>query len=88
MPRAQRGELCIIDLGMVQKPGPSLVLSFAFLDHERAVVTYGPRTTHPRQTRCDCPGPRCGGRGSGRTIPLKAFADQRRAAGARANKKP
>jgi hypothetical protein len=39
MSQAQRGELWVIDLGMVQKPRPCLVLSIDFLEHERAVVT-------------------------------------------------
>lgn len=51
MPQAQRGELWLIDLGMIQKPRPCLILSIAFLDHERAVVTYVPRTTSVRGTR-------------------------------------
>ncbi len=51
MARARRGELWLIDLGLVQKTRPCLVLSVEFLDHERAVVTYFPRTTHLRQTR-------------------------------------
>ena len=36
---------------MVQKTRPCLILSINFLDHERAVVTYVPRTTTLRQTR-------------------------------------
>jgi mRNA-degrading endonuclease toxin of MazEF toxin-antitoxin module len=55
MPRARRGEIWLIDLGMVQKTRPCLVLSIDYLDHERAVVTYIPRTTHPRQTRFEVP---------------------------------
>ena len=55
MARARRGEIWIIDLGMVQKTRPCLVLSVDFLDHERAVVTYVPRTTHLRQTRFEVP---------------------------------
>jgi mRNA interferase MazF len=51
MARARRGEIWLIDLGLVQKTRPCLVLSIEFLDHERAVVTYIPRTTHLRQTR-------------------------------------
>lgn len=51
MPQAQRGELWLIDLGMVQKTRPCLILSIAFLDHERAVVSYVPRTTSLRGTR-------------------------------------
>ena len=51
MPKAQRGELWIIDLGMVQKARPCLILSIDYLDHERAVVTYVPRTLSVRNTR-------------------------------------
>ena len=51
MPQAQRGELWLIDLGKVQKPRPCLVLSIAYLDHERAVVSYIPRTTTLRGTQ-------------------------------------
>ena len=45
----------MIDLGLVQKTRPCLILSIDFLDHERAVVTYIPRTTHLRQTRFEVP---------------------------------
>ena len=55
MPNARRGEIWLIDLGLVQKTRPCLVLSIDFLDHERAVVTYIPRTTHLRQTRFEVP---------------------------------
>ena len=55
MPKARRGEIWQIDLGLVQKTRPCLVLSIEFLDHERAVVTYVPRTTHRRQTRFEVP---------------------------------
>ena len=55
MPRASRGEIWLMDLGMVQKTRPCLVLSIAYLDHERAVVTYIPRTTRMRQTRFEVP---------------------------------
>jgi mRNA interferase MazF len=41
----------LIDLGMVQKVRPALDLSVSFFDHERALVTYVPRTTSLRQTR-------------------------------------
>jgi hypothetical protein len=40
MPRAKRGEIWLIDLGLAQKTRPCLVLSVDFLEHERAVVTY------------------------------------------------
>ena len=55
MPQAQRGEIWLIDLGMAQKPRPCLVLSIAYLDHERAVVSYVPRTTTLRATRFEIP---------------------------------
>jgi mRNA-degrading endonuclease toxin of MazEF toxin-antitoxin module len=38
MPKARRGELWVIDLGMAQKTRPCLILSIDYLDHERAVV--------------------------------------------------
>ncbi len=49
--RARRGDLWLVDLGMAQKTRPVLILSVEFLDHERAVVTYVPRTTSKRGTR-------------------------------------
>ncbi len=55
MPDARRGELWMIDLGMVQKARPCLIFSIAYLDHERAVVTYIPRTTRIRGTRFEVP---------------------------------
>jgi mRNA interferase MazF len=51
MAKANRGEIWQIDLGMIQKVRPCLVLSVGYLDNERAVVSYVPRTTVPRQTR-------------------------------------
>lgn len=51
MPKARRGEIWLIDLGMAQKPRPCLILSIDYLDHERAVVAYVSRTTALRQTR-------------------------------------
>ena len=53
MARAEvtRGEIWLVDLGMAQKVRPAVVLSVAFLDHERALITYVPRTTSLRQTR-------------------------------------
>ena len=55
MARARRGEVWLVDLGLVQKTRPCLILSIDYLDHERAVVTYIPRTTHLRQTRFEVP---------------------------------
>ena len=40
MPVPRRGEIWTIDLGMVQKTRPAVILSVSFLDHERAVVTF------------------------------------------------
>ena len=55
MPLARRGEIWLVDLGMVQKTRPVVILSVAFLDYERAVVTYVPRTTSLRNTRFEVP---------------------------------
>ena len=55
MQKARRGELWIIDLGLAQTTRPCLILSISFLDHERAVVTYVPRTTSVRNTRLEVP---------------------------------
>jgi mRNA-degrading endonuclease toxin of MazEF toxin-antitoxin module len=52
---ARRGEIWLVDLGMVQKTRPVVILSVAYLDHERAVVTYVPRTTLLRNTRFEIP---------------------------------
>ena len=49
MSRAQRGEIWLVDLGMVAKTRPVLVLSVAYNDQERALVTYVPRTTSVRE---------------------------------------
>ena len=51
MSRAQRGEIWLVDLGMVAKVRPVLVLSVDYGGEERAVVTYVPRTTALRGTR-------------------------------------
>jgi mRNA interferase MazF len=55
MPKARRGEIWIVDLGMVQKNRPAVILSVAYEGHERAVVTYVPRTTSVRHTRFEVP---------------------------------
>ena len=55
MQKARRGELWIIDLGLAQKTRPCLILSISFLDSERAVVSYVPRTTSVRNTRFEVP---------------------------------
>ncbi len=51
MPVARRGEIWLIDLGYAAKTRPAMVLSIAFDDDERAIVTFVPRTTAPRNTR-------------------------------------
>lgn len=50
----KRGEIWLIDLGIVQKARPCLILSVEFLDHERAVVTYvpEPRNSGRLDSRC------------------------------------
>jgi mRNA interferase MazF len=55
MLKAKRGEIWLIDLGLVQKTRPCLSFSIDYLDHERAVFTYIPRTLHPRNTRFEVP---------------------------------
>ena len=53
MARAEikRGDIWLVDLGLAQKIRPALILSVAYLDDERALVTYVPRTTSLRGTR-------------------------------------
>lgn len=40
-----RGDIWLVDLGLAQKMRPAVLLSVAYLDHERALITYVPRTT-------------------------------------------
>lgn len=49
MSRAQRGEIWLVDLRMVAKTRPVLILSVAYNDQERALVTFVPRTTSVRE---------------------------------------
>ena len=51
MPRAKRGEIWMADLGFVAKVRPVLILSVAYQDSERAVVSYVIRTTSLRGTQ-------------------------------------
>ena len=51
----RRGDIWLVDLGMTQKMRPAVILSVAYLDHERALVTYVPRTTGLRATRFEVP---------------------------------
>ena len=52
---ARRWEVWMIDLGMAAKPRPALLLSIAYRDNERAIVTYVPRTLSARGTRFEVP---------------------------------
>lgn len=47
---ANRGEIWLIDLGMIQKVRPALILSVAYKDQERALVSFVIRTTSMRGT--------------------------------------
>jgi mRNA interferase MazF len=51
MPRADRGEVWLIDLGYAAKIRPCCVLSVPILDADRALVTVIPHTTSARGTR-------------------------------------
>ena len=55
MPKANRGELWMADLGMIAKVRPVLVLSVAYQDGERAVVSFVIRTTYTRGTQYEVP---------------------------------
>jgi mRNA interferase MazF len=57
MPQATRGDVWIADLGMIGKVRPVLVLSVAFNETERALITCVPRTTSLRGTRFEIPHP-------------------------------
>lgn len=47
----QRGEVWLVDLGMVAKVRPALVLSIPALDQDRSLVTLIPHTTSVRGSR-------------------------------------
>lgn len=55
MPVACRGEIWLIDLGYAAKTRPSVVLSVAYGDDDRAIVSFVPRTTSLRGTRYEVP---------------------------------
>jgi mRNA interferase MazF len=55
MSKPVRGEVWMADLGLKAKVRPVLVLSVAFRDDERALVTVIPHTTVPRGTRYEVP---------------------------------
>ena len=55
-PEVKRGDIWLVDLGLAQKIRPAVILSVPYLDHERALLTYVPRTTSFRGTRLEvCP---------------------------------
>ena len=51
MPKADRGEVWLVDLGYAAKTRPGLILSILPLDTDRALVTVIPHTTSPRGTQ-------------------------------------
>ncbi len=51
MPKPHRGEVWLVDLGMLPKVRPCLVLSVAITDIDRALVTLVPHTTSTRGSR-------------------------------------
>ena len=53
MSKPQRRDVWLIDLGMVAKVRPCLVLSIPVLDDDRALMTLVPHTTSVRQSRFD-----------------------------------
>lgn len=52
---AMRGEVWLVDLGMVQKLRPVLILSVAYKNEERALISYVARPTSLRGTECEVP---------------------------------
>lgn len=51
MPRADRGEVWLVDLGYAAKTRPGVILNIPLLDTGRALTTIIPHTTRPRGTR-------------------------------------
>ena len=51
MPRADRGEVWIVDLGMVAKVRPCLILSVPTDPQDRVLVSFVPHTTSVQGTR-------------------------------------
>ena len=51
MPTPKRAEVWLVDLGMVAKVRPSLVVSVPALEQDRALVTLVPHTTSARGSR-------------------------------------
>jgi mRNA interferase MazF len=57
MPKASRGEVWLVDLGMAAKVRPCLVLSVAAADKDRALCTLVAHTTSPRGSQFEVPLP-------------------------------
>ena len=55
MPRQNRGEVWLVDLGMVAKVRPCLVISIPTLTQDRALVTVVTHTTSTRGSRFEIP---------------------------------
>ena len=55
MPKQNRGEVWLVDLGMVAKVRPCLVLSTPVLVRDRALVTVVTHTTSTRGSRFEIP---------------------------------
>ena len=53
--RPARGEVWLFDLGMAEKVRPALVISVAFGDADRALVTIVPHTTSLRGSQFEIP---------------------------------
>jgi mRNA interferase MazF len=51
MPSAERGEVWLVDLGMVAKTRPAVIVNIPFRDDERAVFAIIPHTTALRGGR-------------------------------------
>jgi len=56
LPRIQRGELWIVDLGYLGKVRPVVVVGIPFLDHERNLFIIVPHTTSLLGTRFEVAG--------------------------------
>ncbi|MGA2060307.1 MAG: type II toxin-antitoxin system PemK/MazF family toxin [Thermoguttaceae bacterium] len=50
MPNPKRGEVWLVDLGMVAKVRPCLILSVLYGDNDRALVTVVPHSTKSRNS--------------------------------------
>lgn len=50
-----RGEVWLLDLGMAEKVRPALILSVAFGDDDRALITVVPHTTSLRGSQYEIP---------------------------------